>query len=59
MLNEFIWPAEVEKMIKDQKKKEKRKFGPILNIHFLLGWRIRHKAKSVTNNLPIALMIKA
>jgi len=37
----------------DKRSKEKRKFGPILNIHFLLGWRTRHQAKSMTNNLPI------
>jgi hypothetical protein len=37
----------------DKRSKEKRAFGPILNIRFLLGWRIRHQAKSVTNNLPI------
>ena len=37
----------------DKRSKEKRKFGPILNIRFLLGWRARHQAKSVTNNLPI------
>jgi hypothetical protein len=50
MLNEFIWPADSQ----DEKwLKEKRTFGPILNIRFLLGWRARHQAKSVTNNLPI------
>jgi hypothetical protein len=37
----------------DKRSKEKRTFGPILNIHFLLGWPTRHQAKSVTNNLPI------
>ena len=33
--------------------KRKEKFGPILNIWFLLGWRSRHQAKSMTNNLPL------
>jgi len=37
----------------DKRSKEKRRFGPILNIQFLLGWRTRHQAKTVTNNLPI------
>jgi hypothetical protein len=50
MLNGFIWPADSHD---DKRSKEKRTFGPILNIHFLLGWRARHQAKSVTNNLPI------
>jgi len=51
MLNEFIWPAEQGMMIKDQK--EKKEFGPINYLWFLLGWRTRHQAKSMTNNLPI------
>jgi hypothetical protein len=50
MLNEFVWPAEQRMMIKDKKKKA---FEPILNIRFLLGWRTRHQAKTVTNNLRI------
>ena len=33
--------------------KRKEKFGPILNIWFLLGWRSRHQAKSMTINLPL------
>jgi len=37
----------------DKRLKRKKAFGPILNLHFLLGWRLRHQAKSVTNNLPI------
>jgi hypothetical protein len=36
-----------------QRLKRKEKFGPILNIWFLLGWRSRHQAKSMTNNLPL------
>jgi hypothetical protein len=43
----------------DKRSKEKRTFGPILNIHFLLGWRTRHQAKSVTNNLPILSVLWA
>jgi hypothetical protein len=46
-----IWPADCQDV--DNGSKEKKAFGPILNIHFLLGWRLRHQAKSVTNNLPI------
>jgi hypothetical protein len=37
----------------DKRSKEKREFGPINYLQFLLGWRLRHQAKSVTNNLPI------
>jgi len=37
--------------IKDQKKKEES--GCLKHLQFLPGWRIRHQAKSVTNNLPI------
>jgi len=36
MLNEFLWPAD---SYDDKRSKRKEKFGPILNIHFLLGWR--------------------
>jgi len=36
---------------KDQKKKEKS--GCLKHLQFLPGWRLRHQAKSVTNNLPI------
>ena len=35
----------------DKRSKEKREFGPILNIRFLLGWRLRHQAKIVTSFL--------
>jgi hypothetical protein len=37
----------------DKRSKEKRAFGPINYLWFLLGWRLRHQAKTVTNNLPI------
>jgi hypothetical protein len=37
----------------DKRSKEKKAFGPINHLQFLLGWRLRHQAKSVTNNLPI------
>jgi len=37
--------------IKDQKKKEGS--GCLKHLQFLPGWRLRHQAKSVTNNLPI------
>jgi hypothetical protein len=37
----------------DKRSKEKRRFGLINHLKFLLGWRLRRQAKSVTNNLPI------
>jgi hypothetical protein len=43
----------------DKGSKEKKAFGPILNLHFLLGWRLRHQAKSVTSNLPILSVLGA
>ena len=39
--------------------KEKERFGPILNIWFLLGWRSSHQAKSMTNNLPLLSVLAA
>jgi hypothetical protein len=42
---------------KDQKKKEG--FGCLKHLQFLPGWRIRHQAKSVTNNLPILSVLVA
>jgi hypothetical protein len=41
----------------DKRLKRKNAFGPILNLHFLHGWRLRHQAKSVTNNLPISSVL--
>jgi hypothetical protein len=38
MINEFIWAAEPEMVIK--RSKEKRRFGPINYLQFLLGWRV-------------------
>jgi hypothetical protein len=32
----------------EKRSKEKRKFGPINYLQFLLGWRLRHQAKIVT-----------
>jgi hypothetical protein len=37
----------------DKRSKEEKAFGLILNLRFLLGWRLRHQAKTMTNNLPI------
>ena len=51
MINEFIWPAEVEMMIKDQKKKEGS--GPYSTSAFCSAGLAGYQAKSVTNNLPI------
>jgi hypothetical protein len=51
MLNEFIWPAEVEMKKKDQKKKESS--GPYTTSTFCSAGLAGHQAKSVTNNLPI------
>jgi len=42
---------------KDQKKKEGS--GCLKHLQFLLGWRLRHQAKSVTNNLPILSVLWA
>jgi hypothetical protein len=49
--NEFLWPADLGVTIKDQKRK--KAIGLINHLRFLLGWRLRHQAKTVTNNLPL------
>ena len=50
MLNEFFWPADCQGGRRLEKKKT---FVPIFNIRFLLGWRIRHQAKTVTSLLTL------
>jgi len=43
----------------NKRSKEKRAFGPILNQRFLLGWRSRHHAKSVTSLFTLLSVLGA
>jgi hypothetical protein len=45
MKNKFIWPADSQGV---KRLKRKEEFGLILNLRFLLGWRLRHQAKTMT-----------
>ena len=51
MQYKFIWPAEPESGCK--RSKERKAFGPINYLWFLLGWRIRNQAKAVTNKCTL------
>ncbi|MGE5456985.1 MAG: hypothetical protein ACM3RX_01380 [Methanococcaceae archaeon] len=42
--NRFFWPADC---LADNRLREKRTSGSILNLGFLLGWRLIHQAKSM------------
>ena len=36
-----------------RRMKERKTFELISHLRFMLGWRVRHQAKTVTNNLPL------
>jgi hypothetical protein len=43
----------------DKRLKERKRFGPILNLRFLLGWRLRHRAKTVTSLCTLLSVLAA